>query len=75
MFPHRAKSALSKKEMRLCRLVAGDDPDAAELLEAARRAARHRVAVKRWLHAPPLGPPPAVQYKGQSIRYDVYLNS
>lgn len=73
MFPHRAKTALSKKEMRLCRLVAGDDPDAAELLEVARRVARHRVAVKRWLHAPPLAGAPGVQYKGQSIRYDVYL--
>lgn len=79
MFPHRAKTALSKKEMRICRLVAGDDPDASELLEAALRAARHRVVVKRWLHAPPLRPVrdsserrPAVQYKGRSIRYDVY---
>lgn len=73
MFPHRAKSALSKKEMRLCRRVAGDDPDAGELFEAARARARHRVVVKRWLHAPLLGPAPSIQYKGQSVRYDVYL--
>lgn len=73
MFAARAKTALSKKEMRLCRLVSGDDPDAGELLEAARGAARHRVVVKRWLHAAPLGSRPSIQYKGQSIRYDVYL--
>ncbi|HOA73599.1 MAG TPA: class I SAM-dependent methyltransferase [Phycisphaerae bacterium] len=73
MFEPRAKTAASKKEMRLCRLVAGDDPDAADLLVAARQVARYRVAVKRWLHAPPLGPAPDIQYKGQSIRYDVYL--
>ncbi|MBI4579488.1 MAG: class I SAM-dependent methyltransferase [Planctomycetes bacterium] len=73
MFPHRAKSAASKKEMRLCRLVAGDDTDAAELFTIARRTARHRVVVKRWLRAPPLAPDPAIQYKGRSIRYDVYL--
>lgn len=72
MFAHRAKSALSKKEMQFCRLVSGDDTDAADLLAVARRVARHRVVVKRWLHAPPLGPHPAIQYKGRSIRYDVY---
>ena len=43
------------------------------LLEIARRVARHRVVVKRWLHAPPVAPKPTVQYKGQSIRYDAYL--
>jgi len=73
MFPHRTKSAASKKEMQLTRRVAGDDPDAAELLEMARQVALHRVVVKRWLHAPPLAPKPTVQYTGQSIRYDVYL--
>lgn len=74
MFPQRAKTALSKKEMQVCRLVAGEDADAAELFEIARGTARCRVVVKRWLHAPPLGPNPAIQYKGRSIRYDVYLS-
>lgn len=72
MFAARAKTALSKKEMRLCRLISGDDPDAAEVFKVARRVARHRVIVKRWFHAAPLGPNPNIQYKGQSIRYDVY---
>lgn len=72
MFSQRAKSAASKKEMRLTRLVAGEDADAAELFAAAFRVARHRVVVKRWLNARPLGPRPTIQYKGQTIRYDVY---
>lgn len=74
MFPHRAKTALSKKEMRLLRLVAGEDTDAAELFEVARATARHRVVVKRWLHAPPIGLGASIQYKGRSIRYDVHLS-
>lgn len=74
MFPLRAKAALSKKEMRLLRLVAGEDADAAELFEVARATARHRVVVKRWLHAPPIGPGASIQYKGRSIRYDVHLS-
>ncbi len=74
MFPHRPKSAASKKEMQLLRLIAGDDPDAGELFDLARRTARHRVVVKRWLRAEPLGSSkPDIQYKGQSIRFDVYL--
>jgi 16S rRNA (guanine1516-N2)-methyltransferase len=35
MFPHREKTALVKKEMRLFRPLVGDDPDAPALLQAA----------------------------------------
>lgn len=35
MFPHRDKSALVKKEMRLFRPLVGDDLDAPALLQAA----------------------------------------
>jgi len=45
MFPHREKSALVKKEMRLFRELAGDDNDAPRLLEAALDVATHRVVV------------------------------
>lgn len=75
MFPPRGKTALSKKEMRICRAVAGDDLDAAGLFEVARGVARDRVVVKRWLHARPLAGRPSAQLEGQSIRYDVYLSS
>lgn len=73
MFPARNKSALVKKEMRICRLVAGEDPDAGGLLDLARLAARSRVVVKRPIHAPPLAGQPAFTLPGRTIRYDVYL--
>lgn len=72
MFPQRRKSALVKKEMRIARLVAGDDSDAAELLAVARAVARSRVTVKRPVGAPPLAGEPAYAYPGRTIRYDVY---
>ncbi|HSW44730.1 MAG TPA: class I SAM-dependent methyltransferase [Phycisphaerae bacterium] len=72
MFPHRTKSALVKKEMRLCRLAAGDDPDADELFRVALTVARSRVVVKRRLRAPVLVREPAFSYKGRAVRFDVY---
>lgn len=73
MFPHREKSALVKKEMRLFRPLAGDDDDAPELLAAALQLASHRVAVKRSRKAPAIaGPAPSAELKGQSSRYDIY---
>lgn len=75
MFPHRTKSALVKKEMRLCRAVAGDDPDAPALLEAALAVARRRVVVKRAAHAPEIaGPAPSLIRKGKAVRYDIYFH-
>jgi 16S rRNA (guanine1516-N2)-methyltransferase len=74
MFPQDARdSAKIKKEMRLCRMIAGDDEGAAELLERARRAARRRVVVKRPRHAPPLAPDPSPQFRSRTTRFDVYL--
>ena len=72
MFPPRKKSAEVKKEMRVLRRVVGDDPDAAELFEAARRVARRHVVVKRMKLAPPLAPEPTRTYTGESTRYDLY---
>lgn len=73
MFPHRQKSALVKKEMRLFRPLAGDDPDAPQLLAVALQLASHRVAVKRPRKAPAIdGPVPSAQLAGQSSRYDIY---
>ena len=57
----------------LLRLLAGDDDDQGELLAVARRAARHRVVVKRPRHAPPLaGRPPNGALLGRTVRYDLY---
>lgn len=75
MFPHRDKSALVKKEMRLFRALAGDDADAPRLLEAALDVASHRVVVKRPRKAPPLaGPPPRHVIEDKTSRYDLYVH-
>ena len=75
MFPHREKSALVKKEMRLFRELAGDDDDAPRLLEAALDVATHRVAVKRPRKAPPIaGPQPAHVIETRTSRYDLYVH-
>ncbi|HXH02210.1 MAG TPA: class I SAM-dependent methyltransferase [Candidatus Competibacteraceae bacterium] len=74
MYPHRDKSALVKKEMRVLRRLVGDDEDAPALLTAALRCARHRVVVKRPRLAPVLeGPRPSHAITAKSTRYDVYL--
>lgn len=75
MFPHRDKSALVKKEMRLFRELAGDDDDAPRLLEAALDVATHRVVVKRPRKAPPIdGPRPGHVIEGKTSRYDLYVH-
>ncbi|WP_136253639.1 class I SAM-dependent methyltransferase [Onishia niordana] len=75
MFPHRDKSALVKKEMRLFRELAGDDEDAPRLLEAALDVASHRVVVKRPRKAPPIeGPAPHHVIEGKTSRYDLYVH-
>lgn len=75
MFPHRDKSALVKKEMRVFRELAGDDADAPRLLEAALDVATHRVAVKRPRKAPPIaGPTPSHQLEARTSRYDLYVH-
>lgn len=72
MFPAGRKTA-ERKAMRVLRLVSGDDGDAARLLEAALRAARRRVVVKRPLRGEALsGREAMVVHKGKSLRFDVY---
>lgn len=73
MFPHRDKSALVKKEMRLFRPLAGADDDAPALLEAALALATHRVVVKRPRKAPAIaGEKPGYALEGNSSRFDIY---
>ncbi|WP_459868667.1 class I SAM-dependent methyltransferase [Endothiovibrio diazotrophicus] len=74
MYPHRDKSALVKKEMRLFRDLVGEDPDADRLLAAALACAAKRVVVKRPRGAPPLADrPPNHTVESKTTRYDVYL--
>jgi 16S rRNA (guanine1516-N2)-methyltransferase len=73
MFPaKRKKSAAVRKEMRLLRLLVGEQEDAPDLLSVAREVATERVVVKRPVDAAPLAPGPSASYAGKLIRYDVY---
>lgn len=74
MFPHRKKTALVKKEMRLFQQLLGPDADADKLLEPALNLALKRVVVKRPSGAPYLyGQKPDIEYTGKANRFDVYL--
>lgn len=74
MFPHRQKSALVKKEMRVFQSLVGPDEDADALLEPARTLAKKRVVVKRPDYAPPLaGIPAQSTLETKSHRFDFYL--
>lgn len=74
MYPHRSKSALVKKEMRVLRKLVGDDLDVAALLETALRVAKNRVVVKRPKTAPAIGSvAPTHCIESKNTRFDVYL--
>lgn len=76
MFPHKQKSALVKKEMRLFQKLLGVDDSAGELLNAALRIASKRVVVKRPDYAPSLTEQkPTMQIKGKKHRFDVYVKA
>lgn len=73
MYPHRTKSAMVKKEMRIFRDIVGEDTDAHSLLRVALQCATRRVVVKRPRNADSLhGPPPTISIYGKTTRYDVY---
>ena len=73
MFPHRQKSALVKKEMRIFQQLVGSDLDAESLLEPARRLAKKRVVVKRPDYAPFLAnQKPTAEIKTKNHRFDIY---
>ncbi|HBL19932.1 MAG TPA: 16S rRNA methyltransferase [Alteromonas mediterranea] len=74
MFPHKKKSALVKKEMRLFQQLLGHDPDADALLPPALKLATHRVVVKRPNSADVLaGEKPSIAIESKKHRFDVYL--
>ncbi|AMO57941.1 16S rRNA methyltransferase [Endozoicomonas montiporae] len=73
MFPHREKSALVKKEMRIFQDLLSGDPDADELLAPAESLAEFRVVVKRPRLAPDLaGKEPTYRLEGKACRYDIH---
>lgn len=74
MFPHKKKSALVKKEMRVFQSLVGADMDADALLAPALQLAQKRVVVKRPDYAPPLAnKTPSTSIKTKKNRFDVYV--
>lgn len=73
MFPHRQKSALVKKEMRIFQELVGSDSDADSLLLNARCVAKKRVVVKRPDYAQFLAEQkPTSSIKTKNHRFDIY---
>lgn len=73
MYPHKAKSALVKKEMRVFQSLVGADEDADALLEPAITLAKKRVVVKRPDYAEPLNNQPAhANITTKNHRFDIY---
>ncbi|MDG2939833.1 class I SAM-dependent methyltransferase [Bisgaard Taxon 10/6] len=74
MYPHKQKSALVKKEMRVFQHLVGADSDADALLAPACRLARKRVVVKRPDYAEYLAQiPPHFSRETKNHRFDIYL--
>lgn len=74
MYPHRDKSALVKKDMRIFRELVGDDEDSGLLLTQARQHALKRIVVKRPKGAEFLsGLKPHSQVSSKNTRYDIYM--
>lgn len=73
MFEEPGKAQV-KKDMQVCRLLAGPaDADPDRLLAVARAVARERVVVKRHHGAEALAAGVAFEVPGERIRFDVYL--
>ena len=75
MYPHRQKSAWSKKEMRLFQQLLINQPtNEMDLLNKAREQSTVRVVVKRPLKGAYLANiKPAFNYCGKNVRFDIYL--
>jgi 16S rRNA (guanine1516-N2)-methyltransferase len=66
-------TAQVKKDMQVCRLLAGPPEDPTALFVAAKSAARERVVVKRHKGEAPLAAGVSFAVAGERIRFDVYL--
>jgi len=76
MYPHKQKSALVKKEMRVFQHLVGADLDADELLLPALRLTKKRVVVKRPDYAEFLGgKQPHFSRETKNHRFDIYMGA
>ena len=75
MYPHKQKSALVKKEMRVFQHLVGADLDSDDFFLPAKQLARKRVVVKRPDYAPFLAEQkPDFSQETKNHRFDVYLS-
>ena len=75
MYPHKQKSALVKKEMRVFQHLVGADLDSDDFFAPAKALARKRVVVKRPDYAPFLAEQkPDFSQTTKNHRFDVYLS-
>lgn len=75
MYPHKQKSALVKKEMRVFQHLVGADLDADDLFTPARALAKKRVVVKRPDYAPFIAEQkPDFSQTTKNHRFDIYLS-
>ncbi|QLB20597.1 16S rRNA (guanine(1516)-N(2))-methyltransferase [Vespertiliibacter pulmonis] len=75
MYPHKQKSALVKKEMRVFQHLVGSDLDADNFFTQAKQLAHKRVVVKRPDYAPFLAEQkPDFSQETKNHRFDVYLS-
>lgn len=74
MFPKRRKCAQSRKAMTAFQQIAGEDPDALQLVQTALQTARKRVVIKQPRLSPfLLETKPNHQVVGKACRFDVYI--
>ncbi|QRN41243.1 MAG: 16S rRNA methyltransferase [Neisseriaceae bacterium] len=75
MFPERKKSACVKKEMIFLQKVVGEDSDCVQLFLRAKELGIPKIVVKRSKLAPDIEEGLInFSIKGQSTRFDIYLN-
>ena len=75
MFPHKQKSALVNKEMRVFQHLVGADLDSDDFFQPAKQVARKRVVVKRPDYAPFIADQkPDFSQTTKNHRFDVYLS-
>lgn len=73
MFADKKKSARAPKHMQMLRQISGDDEDASLLFNAALVSGASRVVVKSADDGPVMNYPVNAQFKGKTVRFDVYL--
>lgn len=74
MYPEKKKPALVKKEMRILKILVGEDQDAEKLFQKALKTAKQRVVIKRPAHADWVdGQKPTMSFETKGTRFDLYL--